>query len=60
MSHKEMGYQLNDGASPIVGVPTTVPLGIANPYAGPYEANNQLWNGMGVDKIAQDANPITP
>lgn len=55
-SLKELGYQLHDGST-FQGVPEGTPIPMPHPYKGPYEANNKLWNGIGVDKIAAEANP---
>jgi len=56
MTPSDLGYELHDGA---LGdsVPVGTPVPILDPENGPYKATNKLWNGLGVDKIAAEANP---
>ena len=48
LTHKELGYQLNEDG---------IPEPILDPESGTYSANNKLWNGKGVDRVARKHRP---
>ncbi len=59
MTLKELGYELADGTTP-PGVRRGAPVPIHDPETGTYTATNKLWNGEGVDRMAQEHRPPIP
>lgn len=60
MSLNALGYEVSDGIENYPDFRRGSPVPILHPQTGPYKATNRLWTGTGMDRVAQEANPIPP
>jgi prepilin-type processing-associated H-X9-DG protein len=61
MTLKELGYgfESNGGGKPD-GIRRGAPIPILDPESGTYAASNKMWNGQGIDRIAEEHRPAIP
>lgn len=54
---KELGYDLSNKRDFHTELPADTPIPVLDPFEGTYRASNKLWNGVGIDQIAEKHRP---